>query len=172
MIDLLRKRRSVRAFLNKPIDAADQAVLQEAVLRAPSSRNIRPWEFIWVEERAVLEKLSQCKPHGASFLKEAALGIVVCGDSDQSDVWIEDCAIAAVIAHLTATSLGLGSCWVQIRNRQHDDNRTAGQYVRELLNIPDNISVEAVIAVGHPAEQKEGVPRESLPWGKTRFHES
>ncbi|MFP4038922.1 MAG: nitroreductase family protein [Desulfosudaceae bacterium] len=109
MISLLRRRRSVRRYLDQAIDPEIKATLQEALLRSPSSRNIRPWEFVWVEDKAVLEKLSRSKPHGASFLKEAALGIVICGDSGKSDVWIEDCSIAAVIAHLTAFSLGLGS---------------------------------------------------------------
>ncbi|MFO8050017.1 MAG: nitroreductase family protein [Desulfosudaceae bacterium] len=168
MISLLRHRRSVRRYLDQAIDPEIQATLKEALLRSPSSRNIRPWEFVWVEDKAVLEKLSRSKPHGASFLKDAALGIVICGDSGKSDVWIEDCSIAAVIAHLTAFSLGLGSCWVQIRNRDHDGRIKAGQYVREILDLPDSLEVEAVIAVGYPAEEKEGVPLSDLPDSKIR----
>ncbi|MFP4446366.1 MAG: nitroreductase family protein [Desulfosudaceae bacterium] len=163
MIDLLRKRRSIRSYQDRPIDAASREVLQEALLRSPSSRNIRPWEFVWIEDKETLGRLARAKPHGSSFLAGAALGIVVCGDPGQSDVWIEDCSIAAVIAHLAAASLGLGSCWVQIRRRHHDEQRPAEEYVRSVLDLPDTLAVEAIIAVGHPAEDKNGVPPADLP---------
>jgi hypothetical protein len=48
------------------------------------------------------------------------IGIVVCGDRTQSDVWIEDCSIASILAQMASQSLGLGSCWIQVRNRMHD----------------------------------------------------
>jgi len=168
VIDLLRKRRSIRRYQDRPIDAATREVLQEALLRSPSSRNIRPWEFVWIEDKETLARLARAKPHGSSFLAGAGLGIVVCGDPGQSDVWIEDCAIAAVIAHLTAASLDLGSCWVQIRNRHHDEETTAEAYVRRLLGLPDTWQVEAIIAVGWPAEEKRGILWTDLPREKIR----
>lgn len=167
LIVTLRKRRSIRAYhRDRPITAEDLGILKEALLRSPSSREIRPWSFILVQDRALLEELSRAKPHGAGFLKNAALGIVVCGDSTQSDVWVEDCAIASVIAHLTAASIGLGSCWIQIRERHHDDRLTAEQYVQELLSLPEHIRVLSIIAVGHAAEELPGVPFGDLPTDK------
>ncbi|MEW6076413.1 MAG: nitroreductase family protein [Thermodesulfobacteriota bacterium] len=167
MIETLRKRRSIRAYhRDRPITPEHLDILKEALLRSPSSREIRPWSFVLVQDRGLLGKLSRAKPHGAGFLKDAALGIVVCGDSTQSDVWIEDCAIAAVIAHLAAASIGLGSCWVQIRQRHHDEHLTAEQYVQRLLSLPEHVRVLSIIAVGHAAEDLPGVPVDDLPTDK------
>lgn len=168
MIEILRKRRSIRAYEDKPIAPEKTGVLKEALLRSPSSRNIRPWEFLFVEDKALLEKLSLAKPHGAGFLKDAALGIIICGHGEASDVWIEDCSIASIIGHLTAEALGLGSCWIQIRNREHDATTTAEAYIRDLLGLPDTLRIESILAVGYPAEKKPGVPEDQLVWEKIK----
>lgn len=166
MIELLRTRRSIRRYTAEPVAAAERAVLEEALLRAPSSRNLRPWEYIFVDEPDQLAALARAKPHGSSFLHGAALGIVICGDAAKCDVWIEDCSIAAFIAHLQAHALGLGSCWVQIRERPHDDGTAAEAYVRGLLGIPEALRVLAIVGVGHAAESKPGVPEEQLERNK------
>ena len=137
MIELLRKRRSIRKFTAEKIAPEAIETLIEAALRAPSSRGFNPWEIILVDDPELLLKLSEAKHHGAEFLKGAPLGIVVCADSSRSDVWVEDCSIAAIIIQLTAVSLGLGSCWAQIRNRQHDAEKSAETYIRELLGLPE-----------------------------------
>lgn len=169
MIELLRSRRSIRQYLDRPIEPEKIERLREAMLRAPSSRNLDPWEFIFVEDRALLAKLAACKPHGAAFLKGAALGIVVCGDSTRSDVWVEDCSIASILAQMVAQSMGLGSCWVQVRKRMHDDQVSAGHYIQGLLGIPEHIEVESIIAVGYPAEQRSPVPAEDLKTSKAHI---
>ncbi len=166
MIELLRTRRSIRKYTDEPVSAADRTLLEEAMLRAPSSRSLRPWEYVFVDERALLERLAEARPHGSSFVRGAALAIVVCGDEARCDVWIEDCSISAIFAHLQAHALGLGSCWVQIRDRAHKENQSAESYVRRLLEIPDHLRVEAIVAVGHPAEVKEGTPESQLDRGK------
>lgn len=166
MIELLRKRRSIRKFTSEKIAQETVVTLVEAALRAPSSRGINPWEFILVDDAEILEKLSQAKQHGSEFLKGAPLGIVVCADSTKSDVWIEDCAIAAIIIQLTAVSLGLGSCWAQIRKRQHDSEKSAESYLQELLGIPEHIKVATILGIGHPAETKNPVPDKDLQHSK------
>ena len=166
MIELLRNRRSIRHFEDRPVDPALIAVLKEAVLRAPSGKGTNPWEMVFVDDRATIEALSRARPHGSSFVRGAALAIVVCGDPSRSDTWIEDCSIVGIIAHLTAASLGLGSCWNQIRMRDHADGVTADAYIRELLGIPDPLRVEAVLGIGYPASPKAGHPHESLDYGK------
>lgn len=166
MIDILRKRRSIRVYEDKPVTPEAVAILKEALLRSPSSRNIRPWEFLFIEDKDLLRQLSQAKPHGAGFLKNAALGIVICGDSQASDVWVEDCSIASIIGHLTAESLGLGSCWIQIRKRDFDTSTSAETYIREILGLPGTLQIESILAVGYPAEKKSGVPGDQLPWDK------
>ena len=168
MIDTLRKRRSVRRFENQAIEPEKVELLKEAVLRSPSSRNLDPCQFIFVNDKQCLEKLSKSKPHGAAFLKNAALGIVICAEESKSDVWVEDCSIASILAQLTAQSLGLGSCWIQIRKRCYTENITSEAYIREVLNIPDTIRIVSIVAIGNPVEQPE--PRERKDLKDTKIH--
>ena len=162
MIDLLRTRRSIRKYTNRRIEPQKLEILKEAVLRAPSSRNIDPWEFVFVDDRELLAKLALCKPHGAKFLEKAALGIVICADGQESDTWIEDCSIASILAQLTAQSLGLGSCWIQVRNRKFNDQMSSEAYIRELLKMPERINVESIVAIGYPNETREPLASEEL----------
>ena len=168
MIDLLRARRSIRNFTDRPIEPRKIEILKEAALRSPSSRNIDPWEFVFVDRRQILKKLALAKPHGAKFLGEAALGIVICADGDKSDVWIEDCSIASILVQMVAQSIGLGSCWIQIRNRMFDDKVTSEDYIRGVLNMPRHVKVESIVAIGYPAETREPLPREELKDQKIR----
>jgi nitroreductase len=166
MIDLLRRRRSIRRYTRKRIDERTLGLLAETLLRSPSSRSIQPWEFIFVDDRELLTKLSEAKEHGSAFLKNAQLGIVVCADSTRSDVWIEDCSIASILVQMVAQSLGLGTCWIQIRNRRHSPKKTSEAYVRGLLGLPRQIKVESIISIGYPAEKKKPVPKSRLEYRK------
>jgi nitroreductase len=168
-LSLAQKRRSIRRYLEKPIETEKIERLIEAALRAPSSRGFNPWEFVVVTDRVLLEKLSKAKPHGASFLKDASVGIVVCADSEKSDVWIEDASIASIYIHLAAESVDLGSCWIQIRKRMHDQEKSAEQYIRELLGIPENLKIESMVAVGYPAESKAPHPKKDLQYEKIHY---
>ena len=141
-------------------------MLIEVALRSPSSRGFNPWEFIVITRRELLEKLSRAKAHGASFLKNAPLGIVVSADPEKCDIWIEDASIASIFIHLAAHSLGLGSCWIQIRERMHDERKSAEEYVAEALNIPKGLKVESIVAVGYPDEKKQPHGKEKLQYGK------
>lgn len=155
--------------MEKPIEPQKIDTLIETALRAPSSRGFNPWEFVVVTDRLLLEKLAKAKPHGASFLKNAPLGIVVCADPKKCDVWIEDASIASIFIHLAAESLSLGSCWIQIRERMYDQTQKAEKYIRELLNIPDKLTVESIIAIGYPAEKKPPHPKEYLQYEKIHY---
>jgi nitroreductase len=168
-IDLLRTRRSIRRFQDRPVEQEKIDLLIEAMLRSPSSRSLNPWEFVVVTGKETLLQLSQAKPHGATFVKNAALAIVVCADPTKCDVWVEDCSIASIILHLAATDLGLGSCWVQIRLREHDATQMAQDYVAKLLDLREGMVVEAIIAIGYPLETLSGHSRSSLMDDKVSF---
>ncbi len=170
-IDLLRERRSIRQFLDKPVEKEKLDLLIEAMLRSPSSRGLNPWEFVIVTDKKILSDLSTAKPHGASFIKNASLAIVVCADSTKTDVWVEDCSIAALIIHLAAADLGLGSCWVQLRKRQYDSKTTSEQYVQKLLSLSDNMAVEAVIAIGYGKEDKPGHSQSTLLYDRVSYEQ-
>jgi nitroreductase len=169
-LPLAQRRRSIRKFQSKPVEPEKIDSLVEALLRAPTSRGKNSWDFVVITDSNLLQKLSSAKPHGASFLKNAALGMVVCANPQISDVWIEDASIASTFIHLAAASLGLGSCWIQIRERMHDDTQTAEAYISEILNLPAHIKVVSIVAIGYPDERKSAHPRESLPYNKVSLN--
>lgn len=162
LLDLLRRRRSIRQFTDQPVEQEKVDALIETVLRSPSSRSLNPWEFIVVTDPQLNSQLAQAKPHGATFIKNAPLAVVVCADPSKCDVWVEDCSIATLLLHLAAADLGLGSCWVQIRMREHNETLSAEQYIKDLFNIPAGMVVEAVVAIGYAKEDKPGHPDSSL----------
>lgn len=163
-IDLIRARRSIRKYQPRPVEKEKVELLIEAALRAPSSRGYQPWQFVVVTDPEKLARLAGAKPHGSSFLKEAPLAFVVCAATAKSDVWVEDASIAAIFLHLAAADIGLGSCWIQVRLRDHDAQQSATDYVAGLLGLPEGMAVEAIVAVGYPSEDKKPHPAASLPY--------
>lgn len=161
-METVRARRSIRRYDGRRVPPEAIAGLQEAVLRAPSSRGLRPWRFAFVTDRAKLDELSRCKPQYGEFLADASLGVVVAADEALTDMWVEDCSIAATILQLTATSLGLGSCWIQVRGRDHGDGTSAEEYVREVVGLEEGLRVECILSIGFPAEEKPPLPAERL----------
>lgn len=170
MFELLKSRRSIRKFQNKEIEKEKIDTILKSALLSPSSRSRRPWEFIVVTDKELLKKLSQCREHSSDFLEGAPVGIVVIADPEVCDVWIEDASIAAIIIQLSAQSLQLGSCWIQVRDRYHSENVTAGDYIKEVLGIPSRYNVECMIAIGYPAENKKAYDINDLPYGKIHYN--
>lgn len=171
MLEILKKRRSIRAYEDIKLTEEQVQLLVKAALWSPTSKNLHAWDFIVVDNPELLEALSQAKSHGGSFLKGAGLGIVVLGDSAVTDVWVEDASIAAAIIQLTAESMGLGSCWVQIRERQNKEGKAAGEVVQELLEIPANKQVVAIISLGYGKESKRPHSEEELKYEKVHSNQ-
>jgi nitroreductase len=165
-IDLLRKRRSIRSFDQRQIESDKIELLTEALLRSPTSKGRHPWEFILVTDPKIAALLSTAKPKGAGFLSKAPLSVVICGDPTISDVWIEDCAVAATIVQFAAEDLGLGSCWSQIRSRPHESGRSASAIMRQLLHLPEHLEVASIIGIGYPVAAIAAHSRDSLPTHK------
>ena len=170
MIEILRNRRSVRRFEDRPVEESKVEILKEALVRSPSSRSINPWEFIVVDDWETILGLSRCKHHGAGFLSSAPLAVVILGGTTSSDTCVEDCSIAAITLQYVAESLDLKSCWCQIRLRDHSEGKSAEEYVRELLDIPEHYLVECIIGIGYPGEGKEPHEYDTLDWGKIHYN--
>lgn len=168
MIDLLLKRRSTRDFTTKIIEPEKRERLIQAALLSPTAKNLHSCEIIVIEDKNMLQKLSASKPHGGKFLENAAMGIVVIGNTDKTDVWVEDAAIAATNIQMEAESLELGSCWIQIRGRNYSNDKSAGEHIRELLKIPSNYDVVSIIALGYKASASIDYSLEDID--KSRVH--
>lgn len=168
-LDLITFRRSIRKYQDRPVAPETIDRLVEAGLRSPSSRSLNPWSFVVVSNPETITALSKAKPHGAAFLAGAPLAVVVCADPKKSDVWVEDASIASIYLHLAAADLGLGSCWIQVRQRAFSAQQTASDYVARLLALPEGMVVEAIIAMGYPAEEKKPHPQSSLHYDKVSW---
>ena len=162
--DLAQMRRSHRKFTTEEIDADDVRLIMRAALMAPTSKSQRAWQFVVVDDKLDLEKLSDAKDLGGQFLKDAPLAIVVLGDPVQNDCWVEDGAIAAISMQYQAEELGLGSCWIQMRGRGLTDGTTADTVIRGVLDIPENYNVLCIIAVGHKADERKPQNEDRLKW--------
>ena len=143
VFEAVQKRHSIRAYDSTPISNEKLKKILEAARLAPSAGNIQPWHFIIVTDA---EKRRQfAKARYAKFLKMAPTVIVGCGDQKASPNWyVIDVAIAMQNMVLTATSEGLGTCWI---------GSFSEDQIREMLKIPENFRVVAILAVGYPRKK-------------------
>lgn len=166
---LLIRRRSIRKFRGELLSPDEIRKIIEAALLSPTSKNKHSWEFIAVEEKETLSRLSVCKPGSALFITDAVLAIVVLGNPFLSDAWVEDASIAAINMQLQAEELGIGSCWIQVRNRNYSDNISSGEYVNEVLQIPMPLEVLCVIAFGKKEKERTPADLDNLLWEKVHI---
>ncbi|MGV8962420.1 MAG: nitroreductase family protein [Candidatus Saccharimonadaceae bacterium] len=162
--DLLVQRRSIRRFTDDLLTPEETEQILTAALLSPTSKSSNSWQFIVVEDKEMLEKLSLAKQQSSTFVATCALAVVVLGNPLLSDVWIEDASIASIVMQLQAEDIGVGSCWVQLRERSHSDHVSSADYVRDLLDVPMPLEALSIIAFGK--KQKERTPNntDNLHW--------
>jgi len=149
-IETILARRSIRKYTAKRVSKKGIKTLMEAAMAAPSASNLKPWHFIVVTDRLILDELARLHLHG-KMLAEAPLCIAVCGDTAISaSFWVQDCSAATQNLLLAATALGLGAVWLGVYPREDRVNN-----IREVLRLPKTIVPLNLISVGHPAETKE-----------------
>ena len=155
--ELIKKRRSTRKFTDEELSQDEVVALLKAALMSPSSKRTNCWQFVVVDDKEMLERLSHCKAHGAEFLGGAPLAIVVLGDPLVSDVWIEDTAIASLMIQLQAEDLGLGSCWI---HREREMFATEeGKQLMEEWGLPEGLMGIGALSLGYP----DGEPAPAKP---------
>lgn len=160
----------MRKFTEEELTKEEVELLLRAALMAPSSKRSNPWQFIVVDDKETLKALAQCKEAGAGLVAGAPLAVVVVADPLVSDVWIEDASVATLMIQLQAEDLGLGSCWVQVRERFTADGVSAGEVVRDLLEIPQPLQVLSIVAVGHKGMERKPFDEEHLQWEKVHIN--
>jgi nitroreductase len=168
--ELAEKRRSVRVYAKRPVEPGKIDAIIEAALRSPSGRAARPWSFVVVTDKTLLEKLSVAKPGGAAFVKDAPVAVVVCGDPSVSGLWVEDCSIAAVTLQYAAHALGLGTRWAQINGNYFKEGTTSTQYIAQLLGLPESLIVQCIIAIGYPGEEIVPYKKDELLFNKVSYN--
>ena len=144
------ERYSVRKYLDKDVEEEKLREVLEAGRLAPSACNYQPWKFIVVRDKEIRKKIAE-PTTWAKFIAEAPVLIVACKVRDGFlmggwyDSAILDIGIALDHMTLQATHLGLGTCWIGDFNEK---------LVKELLEIPENVRVVALLTLGYPREKK------------------
>lgn len=162
-MEVILSRRSIRKYRKKSISEKILQEILDAGFHAPSAGNQRPWHFIIVDDRTILESVQSFHP-SAAMLQEADKAILVCGDPHLEKFqgyWMIDCSAATENMLLAAHAKGLGACWLGLYPRA---DRVAG--VRRLFALPDHIMPLALISLGYPAEEK---PRDQR-YDTSRIH--
>jgi len=150
VFDVIRTRRSIRKYLNKPIEQEKLSKILEAARLSPSAANRQPWKFIVVTDPKVKEELRAA--YDRDWFVSAPVIIVACAlpgeawvRSDGEEYWKVDLAIAMQDLILEAWEQGLGTCWIGAFREEE---------VKRILGIPDEVRVVALTPLGYPAEEK------------------
>jgi len=154
MHELIKKRRSIRKFSDKEVEDEKLKQILTAAMVAPSARNIRPWEFIVVKDKETRRKLAKLRSSGR-FIREAPATIVVLGKESESNLWLQDCSLAASHIYLETVNQGLGTCWVNAVGSKTDDGGDAEKAFKEVLDVPVEVRILGLFPIGYPAEEKE-----------------
>ncbi|MFI3279453.1 MAG: nitroreductase family protein [Rikenellaceae bacterium] len=162
--EILIKRRSIRKYSERQVEAEVINKLCAATLAAPSSRNSHSTHLLVVRNGETIEKMASMRDYGSGFIKGAPTVILVMGDKSVTDLWQVNCSISATTMLLSATDLGLSACWVHVEGRPHlkdePEGVSAEEYLRTLVDIPENFGVLCAVAVGY----SDFVPGELPPF--------
>ncbi|MFP3951390.1 MAG: nitroreductase family protein [Candidatus Bathyarchaeia archaeon] len=146
-LDLLKSRRSIRRYKDKPVEEEKIERCLEAARWAPSASNRQPWEFLVVRDEKVRQRLSEIHPY-AKFVAESPVVFVPLTNPElHSKYHMSDTALATLQYMLEAHSLGLGTCWAGVIGSSMEDE------IKEMLGIPDHLNVLALVATGYPNEE-------------------
>lgn len=167
VLENILSRKSVRSFTDAAVSREQLDTLVRAAMAAPTGRDMRPWQFVVLDDHGVIERLSDAMPR-AKMLEECAAVIVVCGDMSVTDQdgnpsvnWTFDCSAATENCLLMAEAMGLGAVWVGVW--PYDDRVAA---VKETLRLPEHIQPLNLIPVGYP----KGDPQPKDKYDAERIH--
>ncbi len=144
-------RRSIRKFKSLTVEKEKVDKLLRAAMQAPSALNQQPWEFIVIEDRESLQKLSKSMPD-AKPIESSALTIILVANSNYfrfEPDWKSDMSAAAQNILLEAVYLELGAVWMSVSSVD-----SAINYIREMYGLQSNIKPFALIAIGYPDKQE------------------
>lgn len=160
-LETIFNRKSVRKYTERPVEKEKLETLVRAGMAAPSSRDRRPWEFVIVTDRDLLDKMGDGLPL-AHMLKETKQAIIVCGDTVKSEnAWQLDCSAAAQNILLAAESMGLGAVWTAAYPYPE-----RMKIIQDALQLPEHILPLTVIPLGYPT----GIEKPKDKYNKKQIH--
>jgi nitroreductase len=152
--EVIMKRRSIRKY--KADDIPEEHIIEiiHSARIAPSGSNKQPWHFIVVNKKEIIQLLGLPK-----WATEAPVIIVCCVDPLEGRWYILDGSIAFEHIILSATNLGLGTCWI---GRFYENLGETDERIKKILNVPDHMRVLAAKPLGYPAEEPGEINRKRL----------
>ena len=160
IFEIMKKRYSCRAYLDKPIEKEILEQIFEAARQAPSAKNLQDWRFVVVTDKANKQKVAECTNHPNAFGKAGAMiaACSVCSDSMRCGQLIAPIDVSIALEHiaLMATELGLATCWIGSFDTEK---------VRQVLGIPKDVAIIELMVLGYPGEgsrQTTRVPVENV----------
>ena len=161
LIKTILARRSIRKYSENRIKEDDILIMLKAAMAATSGVNYKPWHFIVITNRQILNNLAEVHSAG-KMLFEAPLYIAICGDTTISEkYWVQDCSAATENILLAATAIGLGAVWLgvyPVKERLIP--------IKKILRLPEHIQPLNLVSIGYPDEVKN--PR--TQYDKSRIH--
>lgn len=161
-LELAQTRRSLRTYLDKPVEKEKLEYVLECARLAPSWKNLQCWRFIVIDDaagrEAIAESMGENNP-GRKALISAPIVVVLCAVPRESEVWegkdnmMLDAGLAMEHLILAATEQGLGTCWQGLFSEVK---------VRGALNVPDDVRVVAMTPLGYAAEERRPRPRKAM----------
>lgn len=165
-IDTIYDRRSIRKYLDKPVNPDIVQEILRAAMHAPSGYNRQPWHFVVFDNKDTIKTVKEMHPY-ASSLETAPVCIMVCGDTEKElakGFYQVDCSAAIENMLLAAKALGLGTCWMGI----YPWEETMAAF-REKFNLPQNVEPFALIALGY-AEKELQRPSDRVDESKIHYN--
>ncbi len=149
VLDNILARTSIRSYQDRPVEQDKIEKLLRAGMAAPSAVDKRPWHFVVVTDKQVLEGLAQANPN-AGMAARAPLAIVVCGDKTKAltrvpDYWVQDASAATENILIAAQGMGLGAVWTGTYPVTERVEKVAA-----VLNLPEHIIPFCTIVIGYP----------------------
>jgi nitroreductase len=172
LLDLIKQRKSVRDFLDRPVEQDKIMMCLEAARLAPSASNSQPWRFIVVDDKELKDKLCDAAFGGLylvnSFCKTAPVMVAVVSEKSKfltriggmfrgTKYYLIDIGIACEHFVLEAEDLGLGTCWIGWFNEGG---------VKSVLGIPKEKKIDILIALGYYDREKLGTEHGREPMDK------
>jgi nitroreductase len=144
-LDAMKARTSVRRYLPRAIPREILEELVDCGRLAPSGYNKQPWVFVVATDRPLLEGIAAAAEYGRFIAKAGACVAIACSESE---TMLEDASAAAENIIIAASSLGLGSCWVNSFRKPHS------RRIEALLRFPPSHELAVLLSLGYPAEDE------------------
>ncbi|MHA2074468.1 MAG: nitroreductase family protein [Candidatus Hodarchaeales archaeon] len=142
-LELLKSRRSIRKYKSTPVEQEKIDMCLEAAQYAPSASNKQPWEFMIITKEETRKKLAEIHPYAKFVSESPVIFVPLTNPVIHAKYHQSDTALATIQFMIQAHSLGLGTCWAGVINSDIEPK------IKDLLKVPDNLHVLALVAVGY-----------------------